>query len=262
METAVKAALAVIVLIVFVISALAIFVTVPPGHRGVLLQFGAVQPNPLGEGLHTLTPFTQSAVMMDVRTQKYEVDATAATKDLLDVTAKVAVNFHLDPAQVNVVYQSIGPDYENTVIAPAVQELVKATTAKFDAEELITKRETVREQIEKTLIERLAPRNMIVEQMSIVNFEFPKEFSDSIVAKQTAVQKALESQNKLEQIKYEAQQAVAKATGDAEAIDIINQQLIKSPQYINYLAVNKWNGNLPLATGGAIPFINLGSTTP
>jgi regulator of protease activity HflC (stomatin/prohibitin superfamily) len=265
-ETSTKAVLVVIGLFIFVSISLSIFVTVPPGHRGVLLQLGAVQTNPLGEGLHVLTPFTQSIVVMDVRTQKYEVDASAATKDLLDVTTKVAVNFHLDPAQVNIVYQTIGPDYESTVIAPAVQELVKATTAKFNAEELITQRETVKQQIEQALKDRLAPRNIFVETISITDFQFPKEFSDSIVAKQTAVQKALESQNKLEQIKYEAQQAVAKADGDAKAIEIINSQLLKSPQYINYLAVNKWNGNLPLATGGAIPFISLGisggSTAP
>lgn len=258
METPIKAVLAVIVLIIVVSFLLSVFVTVPPGHRGVLLELGAVKPIPMTEGLHVLTPFTQSAVMMDVRTQKYEVDATASTKDLLDVTAKVAVNFHLDPASVSTLYQSIGTDYENVVIAPAVQELVKATTAKFNAEELITQRETVRDQIEQAIKAKMQTRNILVESISIVNFQFPVAFNEAITAKQTAVQKALEAQNKLEQIKFEAQQAVAKAEGDAQAIEIINQQLQKSPQYISYLAVNKWSGTLPLATGGAIPFINLG----
>jgi regulator of protease activity HflC (stomatin/prohibitin superfamily) len=261
-ETAIKAVLAVIVLIILVSLSLSVFVTVPPGHRGVLLELGAVKPNPVEEGFHTLTPFTQSVVMMDVRTQKYEVDATASTKDLLDVTAKVAVNFHLDPASVSTLYQTIGVDYENVVIAPAVQELVKATTAKFNAEELITQRETVRDQIEQAIKSKMQSRNILVESISIVNFQFPQAFNEAITAKQTAVQRALEAQNKLEQIKFEAQQAVAKAEGDAQAIEIINLQLQKSPQYINYLAVNKWSGTLPLATGGAVPFINLGGASP
>jgi regulator of protease activity HflC (stomatin/prohibitin superfamily) len=252
--------LAVPILIILILwFSLSAFVTVPAGNRGVVVELGAVQPNVLGEGFHTVKPFVQSVTIMEVRTQKYEVDATASTKDLLDVTAKVAVNFHLDPAAVNTIYQNIGLDFENRVIAPAVQEIVKATTAKFNAEELITQRETVRDQIEQSLKAKMQTRSIIVESISIVNFEFPVAFNEAITAKQTAVQRALEAQNKLEQIKFEAQQAVAKATGDAEAIDIINQQLIKSPQYINYIAANKWNGQLPYATNG-VPFLQLPMT--
>jgi regulator of protease activity HflC (stomatin/prohibitin superfamily) len=140
-------------------------------------------------------------------------------------------------------------------------EIVKATTAKFNAEELITEREIVKEQIDAALKDRLATRNLVVETTSITNFAFPDAFNQAITAKQTAVQRAPEAQNKLEQVKFEAQQAVSKAEGDAKAMDIINQQLMKSPQYINYLAVQKWSRTLPLATGGAIPFIQLPTTT-
>jgi len=254
-----------IIIGLLVLSVMSAFVTVPAGNRGVVVELGAVKPVVLGEGFHTITPFIQSVVMMEVRTQKYEVDATASTKDLLDVAAKVAVNFHLDPNSANTVYQSIGLDYENRVIAPAVQEIVKATTAKFNAEELITQRETVRDQIEQALKTRMESRNIVVESISIVNFAFPTAFNEAITAKQTAVQRALESQNKLAQVQFEAQQAVAKANGDAQAIDIINQQLLKSPQYISYVAVNKWNGILPQVTSG-IPFVQIpmqnSTTTP
>lgn len=249
-----------LVIIVVVSPLLTTFVTVPAGNRGVVVELGAVKTNVLDEGFHTVTPFTQSVVMMEVRTQKYEVDATASTKDLLDVAAKVAVNFHVDPAAVNTIYQSIGLDYENRIIAPAVQEIVKATTAKFNAEELITQRELVRDQIEQSLKTKMQSRSILVESISIVNFEFPQAFNEAITAKQTAVQRALEAQNKLEQIKFEAQQATAKAQGEASAIEIINQQLLKSPQYISYLAVQKWSGILPLATGGAIPFVQIPMT--
>jgi regulator of protease activity HflC (stomatin/prohibitin superfamily) len=250
--------IAVPILLIFVIwFLLSAFVTVPAGNRGVIVELGAVQTNVLGEGFHTVAPFIQSVTMMEVRTQKYEVDATASTKDLLDVTTKVAVNFHLDPSYVNVVYQNISLDYESRVIAPAVQEIVKASTAKFNAEELITQREIVRDQIEQALRNKMETRNIVVESISIVNFMFPSAFNDAITAKQTAVQRALEAQNKLEQIKFEAQQAVQKANGEAQAIEIINQQLIKSPQYISYLATQKWSGNLPTVVGGATPFVQI-----
>ena len=247
-----------IIIILLIVSTITI---VGAGERGVLVKFGEVQQKVYGEGLYFIVPIQDSMVKMTVRTQKYEVEATASTKDLLDVTTKVAVNFHLEPSKVNTLYQSIGPDYESTVIAPAVQEIVKATTAKFNAEELITEREIVKEQIDAALKDRLATRNLVVETTSITNFAFPDAFNQAITAKQTAVQRALEAQNKLEQVKFEAQQAVSKAEGDAKAMDIINQQLMKSPQYINYLAVQKWSGTLPLATGGAMPFIQLPTTT-
>lgn len=251
-----------IVIIILLWFFLSVFVTVPPGNRGVVVELGAVKPDVLGEGFHTIAPFTQSVQIMEVRTQKYEVDATASTKDLLDVTAKVAVNFHLDPAAVNHIYQDIGLDYENRVIAPAVQEIVKATTAKFNAEELVTQREVVRDQIEQALKTKMQIRSILVESISIVNFDFPQSFNDAIQAKQVAVQRALEAQNKLEQIKFEAQQAIEKANGEAQAIEIINLQLIKSPQYISYVAVNKWNGILPQVTGGGIPLVNIPAGTP
>lgn len=243
-------------------------VTIPAGHRGVVLKFGAVEDKIFGEGIHLKMPIAEEVKTIDIRTQKYEAIASAATKDLLDVTTKVVVNYHLQDNVVNKLYQEVGVDYETRLIYPAVQEEVKATTARFDATNLITERPMVKEKIEVNLKERLMSRGIFVETISIIDLSFPVQFNDAITAKQTAVQRAIEAQNKLEQVKFEAQQVAATAKGKAEAtvteakgqadaIELINKQLDRSPQYISYLATTKWDGQLPLVTGGALPLIQL-----
>jgi regulator of protease activity HflC (stomatin/prohibitin superfamily) len=252
-----RVVLTVLVFIVFLVSLASTFVTVPAGSRGVVLNFGAVEPTILDEGLHTITPFRESVVTMSVQTQKYEVDATAASKDLQDTMTKVAVNYHIDPMDVNKIYQQLGINYQTSIIAPAVQEVVKATTAQYNAEELITERPLVKDKIEAGLKDRLTAQGILVDAVSITDFQFSQQFSTAIEAKVEAQQLALKAENDLQRITIEAQQSVAKAKGDAQAIDIIQQQLAKSPTYIQWYAVSKWSGTLPQVTGGAIPFINL-----
>ena len=241
----------------FVFSA---FVIIPAGHRGVVLLLGAVQEGILNEGFHVITPFVNSVQVMEVRTLKYEVDSSAATGDLLDVRTKVAVNYHISPTAVNTIFQTVGLDFEGRIIVPAVQEVVKATTAKFDAEKLITQRASVKVQLEDALKSRLGERGLIVETISITDFQFPTQFNQAITDKQTAVQLKLKAENDLERIKVEAQQAIAKAEGDAESIRIINEQLQKSPQYIQFIATQKWDGKLPPLLSGVLPFVQVPST--
>ena len=230
------------------------------GERGVLLTWGKANPTPVTEGLHFKMPFAQVVKKIEVRTQKYEADASAASSDLQIVSTKVATNFRIDPRETVQVYTTLGLSYADRVIQPTEQEVVKAITARFTAEELITQREQVRLAIKELLTQKLSERGITVEEVSITNFDFSKSFNEAIEAKVTAEQSALAARNKLEQIKFEAQQAIAAAEGQAQSIKIINEQLVKSPQYIDYLAVTKWNGQLPQATGsGAIPFINIQS---
>jgi len=145
----------------------------------------------------------------------------------------------------------------NDAFEYGLQEIVKATTAKYNAEQLITQRESVKTAIEGALKERLVSRGIVVETISITDFQFPGQFNQAIIDKQTAVQLKQKAENDLERIKVEAQQAVAKAQGDAQAIDIINTQLMKSPQFISYKAVTEWNGVLPQVTGSAVPFVQI-----
>jgi len=181
----------------------------------------------------------------------------AASKDLQTVHSVVALNFHIDPDRVGNIYQDVGLQFRDRIIDPAMQEAIKASTAKFTAEELITKREMVRDEIKAQLTARLSSRNLIVDEFNIVNFEFSKNFNDAIEAKVTAEQQALAAKNKLEQIKFEADQKIAEARGKAEAITIESNALKSNPQILELRALEKWNGTLPQVTGGAIPFINL-----
>jgi regulator of protease activity HflC (stomatin/prohibitin superfamily) len=234
------------------------FGTVKAGERGVLLTFGAVSERVFKEGLYIKIPFIQGVQKMDVKIQKEQTGAEAASKDLQVVKSVVALNFHLNPDFVAKVWQEVGGDYKERIIDPAIQEAVKASTAKFTAEELITKREQVREDIKSLLKSKLSGRGIIVDEFNIVNFDFSKSFNDAIEAKVVAEQQALAAKNKLEQIKFEAQQAVEAAQGKAKAIQIEGEALRNTPQIIELRWIEKWNGQVPTFWGQASPFIGIG----
>lgn len=247
--------------LVIVIILFGCFYIVGAGERAVVVTLGKAADVSEAPGLHFKFPLIQKAVKFDVKTQKYEADASAASSDLQTVNAKLAINYHVSPESVPSIYKDIGLDYSNRVIQPLEQEIVKATTATFSAEELITKREEVRDEMKTSLTDRLRPRGIIVEEVSIVNFDFSESFNAAIENKVKAEQDALAAKNKLEQIKYEAEQRITQATAEAEAIKIqaqaINAQGGKD--YVNLKAIEKWNGILPSVTGGgAVPFINVG----
>ncbi len=244
--------------------------TIPAGHRGVVLEFGKVKPEALGEGLFFVMPIMSSVVKMDVRTQIMETTASAASKDLQDTFADIAINFHLNPDMVTNIYQTVGTGYSDTLIAPAVQEVVKASTARYNAEQLITERPSVKQLIEDGLRERLNPRGIIVEQVSITNFNFTAGFNEAIELKVKAQQLALKAQNDLVTVQFEAQQEVTKANGtataivlkavaEAEAIRITGDALRQNQQLIQLEAVKKWDGKLPITMlgGGVLPFIDI-----
>ena len=138
------------------------------------------------------------------------------------------------------------------VSQPAIQEAIKASTAKYTAEELITKRPLVKDSIDTSLKEKLSPYGIIAETAYITDFKFSVQFSTAIESKVTAVQLAQKAENDLRRIEIEAQQRVAQAEGEAKAISIQSQALNQNPQYINLQAVLKWDGILPnfLIMGG------------
>ncbi len=240
------------------------WVKVGAGERGVVLNFGAVQENVLGEGLHFRIPVMQQVVLMDVKVQKAVTDAASASSDLQDVTSSVALNYHLVPDKANVVYQTLGVDFKNRIIDPAIQEVMKAVSARYTAEELITKRAAVSEAMRENLSERLRAFNIAVDAFSIVSFSFSKVFTEAIESKQTAEQLALKSKRDLERIKIEAEQKVTAATAEAESLRLqranISLDLIELRKVeATIRAIEKWNGILPQVTGGgAVPFIGVG----
>lgn len=236
------------------------FTTISAGERGVVLTLGKVEDRIMTEGLHFKMPLIQSVKKLDVKTQKEEVAASAASRDLQTVTAQVALNYHLDAERVNVLWQSVGAEYKSRIIDPAVQEAVKAVTARYTAEELITKRSQVKDDAFLLLSERLTKEYILVDEFSITNFDFSPSFNEAIEAKVTAEQNALASKNKLEQVKYEAEQRIVAARGEAEAIRIQAQAIQQQggAEYVNLKAVEKWNGNLPqYMMGNTVPFVNV-----
>jgi len=193
------------------------FTTVPAGYRGVVIRFSAVTGRILDEGLQTKLPFLESVVKMSIQTQKYEADSSAVTNDLQDVSTTIALNWHLDPSMAAEVYRTLGLDFINRIAAPAIQETIKQVTSKFNAEDLILRRDEVKNAIAESLSLRLAERGIITEMLSITNFEFSATFTAAIEAKVAAEQAVLEAQNRLESVKVEAQQREEQARGEANA---------------------------------------------
>ena len=252
---------AILIILLVGILTLSPFTIIQAGHRGVVVRLGEVSNEILPEGFHLINPIDE-VVQMSVQTQRYETSSSAASKDLQSVTTKIVVNGHLDPSMVNKLYQEIGRDYEEKLIDPAIQEAVKAATAQFTAEELITKRQEVGTVIFESLYERLGKNYIIVESVSIVDFSFSEAFNEAIEAKVTAEQNALAAKNKLEQIKYEAEQRIAEATGEAEAIRIQAEAITSQggTEYVQLQWIKKWDGALPttMMGDGADVLLNLG----
>lgn len=254
----------IIVVVLFLVFTFKPWAQVGAGERGIVQNFGAVQDVVLNEGIHFKIPVMQTVTMMDVKIQKEVTDAAASSSDLQDVDLSVALNYHIIPAKANLVYQTIGLDFKERIIDPAIQEVMKAVSARYTAEELITKRPAVSSEIQEALTQRLLESNISVDAFSIISFSFSQTFTDAIEDKQTAEQNALKAKRDLDRIKVEAEQTIAAATAEAEALRL--QKMNISPDLIelrkieaNLKAIEKWNGVLPGVTGaGAIPFIGVG----
>lgn len=241
--------------------------SVPAGHIGIQDTFGNVSPNALDAGFYIKEPW-RSIVPMSYQTQKIETDAAAASSDLQDVKTQIVINYHINKESAVTIYKNYGLGYADKIISQSIQESVKANTALFTAEELITRRETVKNGIQATLSKKLVEYSIILENVNITNFSFSDSFNQAIEAKVTAEQRALEAKNKLEQIKIEKEQTITQAEAEAASIrlkadaeayqlQVIQEQLLKSPNLIQYNSVNKWDGVLPQVTGGVVPFIDI-----
>ena len=238
---------AAVVAVLLLLSTHCFWVVVPAGHRGVVLQFGAVK-GVMGEGLHFLLPVVQKVELVDVRVQKTETEAAAVSRDLQTVRSLIAVNYHIDLPAVGDLYQRVGMRYAATIIAPAVQECVKAVTAQYTAEQFVT--------------ERLQPYGIVVDGFNVVNFDFSEEFNKAIEAKQAAEQLALKAQRDLERVKIEAEQKLTQPRAEAEALRIQKQEVTPELLRLREIeamlkAIEKWDGKLPQVTGGTVPFLQV-----
>lgn len=227
--------------------------TVPNGEQAVVFSStSGLKSETYGPGIHLKTPLVDSPTRYNVKSQLYTVEADAASHDLQQVSTTVAVQYHPDASYVSWLHANIGHGYKEVVIAPGVQETVKAITAKHDASDLITNRSAVEEQIRLDLSSRLAGSHIMLDQLSITNFKFSDQFEQAIEAKVTAEQNALAAKNKLAQVEYEAEQKVAEARGQAEAA----QELANATQgeqgqtYLFLQWLQHWDGHLPTTMAG------------
>ena len=261
-----RAAVALVVFIVlWVFWPLAV---IPAGHMGVVSLFGKVDPIPLEAGLRVIVPLSK-VHDINVQVLKHESDGDAASKDLQGVHTKITTNFNVIPASAAKLYAEIGVNYETKLFDGAIQETFKAITANYTAEELIKKREQVTGEITqlfKQKIAQLSDSAIRIDAVFIKNFQFGAAFNKAIEEKQVAEQTALKASRDLDRIKIEADQARAKAQGEAdarimsakaEAESFRLKSLQITENMIRMATVEKWNGNLPQVTGGAMPFINI-----
>ena len=234
----------ILIALAVIILATSLFYEVPAGNIGVVLRFSAVD-RVAYPGINIKLPFVERVVLMNVRTQKDEAQATAVSENLQVVTSIIAVNYHLDGTRAKEVYEKVGADYTNIIVAPAIQNTFKAVTALFTAEELITKRDEVRLLAEEKLTTQLEPYFIVVENFNIVNVDFSEEYQQAIEAKQVAQQQVETSKQKLAQAEIDAQTVIAQAKGQADAQKALNDTGALTPEYLQYLFLTKWNGILP-----------------
>jgi len=232
--------------------------TVGAGEQGVLLKFGAVTGEIKDEGLYFKVPFMHQVVLMSTQIQKYTATATSSSKDLQVVSTEVTLNYQLNATQVGEIYRTMRRQYESRIIQPYIQEAVKSVTANYNAEELITQRPAVKNELQTFVTERLAPLGMNVVELSITDFQFSAAFQQAIEAKVTAVQQALEAENALARVEFEAEQEIARARAEAKGLELqkaqVTPQLIRLRQIeVQRAAVLKWNGVMPQVVTSGVP---------
>jgi regulator of protease activity HflC (stomatin/prohibitin superfamily) len=232
---------------------------VPAGYIGVQQTLGSVNMATLGEGLHFVNPISHVSDV-DVRVVKAQLEkANAGTKDLQVVHTDIVVNYRIDGTKAAHIYKEFGLDLQDKILIPAINESFKAVTAHYNSEELITKRDEVSTAIQSELQQKVLPYGLSISTISMVNFGFSTEYQQAIEQKVISTQATLKAEQDLKRITVEAQQAIAKAKGEAEAIAIQSQAINAGggKDYVNLKAIEKWDGKLPNTMAGTVPFVNV-----
>jgi len=256
-----------ILLIIILIVLWGTFVLVPAGHRGVVLLWGSVENRIMAEGLNFKVPIAEQVIKVDVKVQPHpfkEIDASSREYQMVKMTGMM--NFHIDPAYVNDLYQKVGLDFADKVIDPAFNDFVKEVVPTYPIGEILPKREEIRKRVMAKLGENLSRYHIIVDDIYFANIRFSPGYEGAVEAKQVAQQQVETQKQVLAQREIEAQQKVATAKGEAESILVVAQGQAKandalsrsiSPILVQYKGIEKWNGILPQVSGGAVPFIDL-----
>lgn len=232
---------------------------VDAGERGVLTRFGKVEES-LPPGLHFYNPFTETVTSMETRTQKMETDMESYTKDIQQAKMHVILNYNLEAAKAGEVYQNVGYDWEEKLIPQTLQGVLKAAVGKWDAVDLIANRTKVTQEIQDNLAAVLSTNGIQVTRLEISNIDYTQEFETAVENKVKAIQEAEQQKNVTINVQEQAKQVALRAKADAEAMQIKAQALTQNAALIQWEAVQKWNGVMPVyMMGNTVPFINIGT---
>ncbi len=270
-----KIVLTIVVVLLLAVVGFGSVVVVPPGHTGVLITMGKVSDTVLQEGMSFKIPFVQKVETINNRIAKLEVTTEAFSKDLQTISAVLAVNYRVDKSMSYSVFKNLGSNYEDVMLVPAVNEVLKAAVAQYTASELVGDRSTVSVTLDQHIEEKLAGTGIIVEDLNIIDWDFSDEFIQAIEQKQVAEQNLIKTRTEQEQAvviaeaeakkkviaaQAEAEAAVLEAEAKAKQISIeaeaqsrANEQLSQSlsQQLIDYETVQKWDGKLPQVQTGS-----------
>lgn len=232
----------------------------PTGHTGVVTTFGKVTGKTYTEGLHFKAPVAQAVTKMDNRVQKVEVDTEAFSKDLQTVSTKLAINYQVKPEKSAELYKTVGRSYEDILITPAVNEVLKSLVSLYTAEENVTNRELISQGLVDGLNEKLEKRGIKIVSVSIVDFDFSDAYIQAIEEKQVAQQQLLkaeaEKQKKIKEAEAAAEAVKIAANAEAEANKKVSDSI--TDKILENKKIEKWNGILPKVTGGNGTIIDIG----
>ncbi|MCL1800989.1 MAG: prohibitin family protein [Promicromonosporaceae bacterium] len=224
------------------------FTTIESGEVGVVRRFGDIQSQVLTEGVNFTLPFVDTVRRESIRVRIAEFDTSSASRDLVEIQTAFAINFQVDPGRVAQLHREVGGDFVTVILDPAIQETMKFTTANFTAEELVTRRSEVSAAAAEYLQERVEPFGINILAINITDLAFSSEFSASIEQRQIAEQRVLTAQQELEHTRVQAEQEVVRAQAEADAMRILQQEL--TPELLQRLWIERWNGVMPLYMGG------------
>lgn len=229
---------------------------VDTGHRGIETRFGEIQGEPLPEGLHFYNPFTSTIYEIEVRERKIEGKAISFTRDTQRADIDFALTLYPDPIQINKIYKQFGIEWEQKLVAQAIQNAIKDVVGQYIADELVSKRDEARLKSQAEVVKNLAMNNIIVTRLDFVNLDFDDAYEKAVEAKVVAIQKAAEAKNKTVEVEETAKQTVMSAKADAESMQIKSEALKANKGLVEYEISQRWDGHLPaiMAGGGSNMF--------
>lgn len=237
------------VIIVAVVMATGGTFIIPPGHRGVLVTMGKVSPVFAPEGLGFKMPFVTTVVPISVRQQTTIAKTECYSSDLQQISIELRVLYRIPESMIVKMFRDYYGDPFDSLIAPRVSEALKEVTALQSAEQIVKKREEVKA---KTLEAAKAKVGdlLVIEDVVIQNVALSKELETAIEAKMVQEQEAAKAKFTQAKAEIEAQTAIIRAKGEAEAIRVRGRAVQDNPGLVQLQIVEKWNGISPLVIGG------------